>query len=223
MSGWDWIPVIAAVGSAVSGIGAAVAAFLIWRENGRERRERETLTDGEWDILRAIVQTRLRRPYRLIVFDDTDVCRKYLEDHYPLKSSSHDYSSINAVPAKHANGPFFETDYLVIHAYYSRYVAKLVERRCLEKMCDNEHNRSCSYMIHLDWEPFIKKHSGGRGKLDKSFADPFVFADVSEMLTIDHNIWHKLPVNAMVPDCVDPSVAMIYGVDFPKMASRVCR
>ena len=100
MSGFDWIPAASTVSSWVSehggswlaGIGTLCLAFMSVRQMGKERREREALIDGEWDILRAIVQTCLRRPYRLIVFDDTDICHKYLADNYPLKS--YEYASI---------------------------------------------------------------------------------------------------------------------------------
>ena len=204
---------------------------------GKERREREALTDGEWDILRAIVQTRLRRPYRLIVFDDTDVCRKYLADNYPLKS--YEYASINAVPEKNyrktrlvesglnAQGGSFSmhegddgiytADHLVLDGTQDDYVTELVKRRFLRKESANKNDDYRSYTVSLDGERSIKDHSGRGGKLNKPFADPALFADIADMLGVDRNICHRLDLYAVIPDFVDTEVCdTVVGWEFPQ-------
>ena len=245
MSGFAWIAAASTVvswvsehgGSWLAGIGTLCLAIMSVLQMGKERREREALTDGEWDILRAVVQTRLRRPYRLIFFDDTDVCRKYLADNYPLKS--YEYASINAVPEKNyrktrlvesglnaqggsfsvyeGHGGIYTADHLVLDGTQDDYVTELVKRRFLRKDSANKNDDYRSYTISLDGERFIKNHSGRGGKLNKPFADPALFADVADMLGVDRNICHRLDLYAVIPDFVDTEVCdTVVGWEFPQ-------
>ncbi len=254
MSGFDWTLAASTVGSWVSehggswlaGIGTLSLAIVSVRQMGKERRERETLTDGEWDILKAIVQSYRQQPNTLTVFTDEDAFLEYLRHNYPLaalnnddyfdqdsrplaaltadkypfyvKQHSRHYSRINAVPRKDpgpqktAPGPVFDADQLVIRVDYSRYVTKLSERGYLDKTSDNGSNHSVSYTISTDGEQFIKNHIR---RLHQPFTKIYTFFDVAEMLEIDHNIWHPLPPNAIVPEYVDTSRGQILGVEFP--------
>ena len=187
--------------------------------------------------MQAIVRARLRRPYRLIVFDDTDVFRKYLADNYPLKS--YEYASINAVPEKNyrktrlvesglnaqggsfsvyeGDGGLYTADHLVLDGTQDDYVAELVKDWFLREDSANKSNDYRSYRISLYGERFIKNHSGRRGKLTKPFSDPCVFADVSVMLTVDRNIRHRLHLYAVIPDFVDTEVCdTVVGWEFPQ-------
>ena len=114
------------------------------------------------------------------------------------------------------HGGIYTADHLVLDGTQDDYVTELVKRRFLRKDSANKNNDYRSYKISLDGDPFIKNHSGRWGKLTKPFSEPCVFADVSDMLTVDRNIRHKMPESAMVPDFVDTRVCwLVIGEEFP--------
>ena len=209
---WSFNQGLAGWGAAATGT-AAVLAYLQYRD------KRYGLSDGEWDILKALQQYRLINPLVEVVCLDDDsfhrVLYKYLKTAYSLGKFSADlllhaweYGETH-VPS---NPPAFGVENLIVSPVYTKYCRSLKDREYLSRAIAT--NGVEKYDLTPDGERIMENKRKSIEKRD--FRGDFL--DGVEIVQWDTGSRHRLEPGAVEPDFLESSRGVAGGWEFPDAA-----
>ncbi len=209
---WSFDQGLAGWGAAATGV-AAILAYLQYRD------KRYGLSDGEWDILKALQKYRLINPSVAVVCLDDDsfhrVLYKYLKTAYLLARSNTDML-LHAweLGESHARSfpPVFGVENLIVSPVYTKYCRSLKDREYLSRI--SAENGVEKYDLTPDGEHFMEKK---RKRIEKrDFRGNFL--DGVEIVKWDTESRHRLEPGAVEPDFMGYSPSIVDGWEFPDSA-----
>lgn len=217
--GWEWLSgrggiqgimsVVGAAGAIVTGW-AAFLAYLQYRD------KRYALSDGEWDILKALQKFRFNGPS-----DEVEVYLDASEFHAKLneypKSCGKRGTRGDILLKAHKIGdahmypsfPDVMPSKLLVSARYRKYCRSLENRGYLSRIGETE--RVEEYELTDDGERFIQMQWTSIAK--RYFLGKFV--DEVEIIAADNKFRHKLDHSAVVPEIPGISPTNVFGWEFP--------
>ena len=201
----------------LQGVGAIATAVAAWGAYLQYRDKRYGLSDGEWDILKALQEFGVSRPSNEIeVYLDANEFEAKLNEYPESCGKGSTYGDIllkaSRVSEEHwpSSYPLVVPEGLFVSARYRKYCRGLEGNREYLSLVSRTESVE-KYELNTDGERFMQKKWDHIKK--RYFSGEFV--NEVEIMKTHIRSWHELRTGAVVPEFLNSPGLVIEGIEFP--------